>query len=474
MTTTAAGLASRLEAIVGGAHVAAEPAACRPYSAARVAPAAVVRPADALEAAAIVRVALEERLAVLPCGARTKLDMGMPPGRFDIAMDMTRLDRVAHYDAGDLTLSVDAGMPLAKLNAVLLERNQFLPLLVPYYSLSTIGGTMASGLDSTLRQFYGTARDFSIGAEFIDGTGSLCRSGGRVVKNVTGYDLHKLLIGSLGTLGVITRLNFRTFPRPVDARGFVASFAAMEPALALQRKIAGSPLSLLTLDVVSPALARIFAERSPSSPEVAVFGSEDPAALRLPPLGAWFHPDRWQLAAAFAGTPEVLERAGRDLGRYAAESGALSQSVLDDRERPSLWGRLREALAMLRESSEEAVVFKLSADPHGQPALLGELEQIALPAGIPCASLPRALGPVYFALVPGGPEDFPRLAAAASAVVQCAVRRGVPVTMLFAPPALQEQLGVWPGLDHELHERVKRAFDPQSIFAPGRFRGGVS
>src|SRR5207253_6268896 len=110
--------------------------------------------------------------------------------------------------------------------------NHFLPLLVPWYSLSTVGGAIASGIDSPLRQSYGTARDFLIGAEFIDGTGKLCKSGGRVVKNVTGYDLHKLLIGSLGTLAVITRLNFRTFPAAPSSRDFVVSFPAPETALA--------------------------------------------------------------------------------------------------------------------------------------------------------------------------------------------------------------------------------------------------
>src|SRR5437879_4020903 len=137
--------------------------------------------------------------------------------------------------------------------------DEVLPLLVPWDPLSTIGGTVASGIDSPLRQFYGTARDFLIGAEFVDGTGHLCKSGGRVVKNVTGYDLHKLLIGSLGTLAVITCLNFRTFPAPIaGSRGFVASFPNAEDALPLRRAIASSSLTPLPLDIVSPELAQLF------------------------------------------------------------------------------------------------------------------------------------------------------------------------------------------------------------------------
>src|SRR5262249_8372039 len=155
-------------------------------------------------------------------------------------------------------------------------------LLSPYYSTSTIGGTIASGLDSPLRQFYGTARDFLLGAEFIDGTGALVKSGGRVVKNVTGYDLHKLLIGSLGNLAVITRLNFRTFPAPIaGSRGFVASFASHEAAIALRRKISESPLTPLTLDLLNPTAAQILATRTPRTPEVPVFAGENHAAPQI-------------------------------------------------------------------------------------------------------------------------------------------------------------------------------------------------
>src|SRR5207245_11323588 len=123
--------------------------------------------------------------------------------------------------------------------------------------------------DSPLCHFYGTPRDFLIGAEFVTGSGAITKSGGRVVKNVTGYDLHKLLIGSLGTLAGITCLNFRTFPAPLaGSRGFVASFSNAEGALALRRAIAQSPLTPPTLDVVSPALAQLFATPTPAHPSI--------------------------------------------------------------------------------------------------------------------------------------------------------------------------------------------------------------
>src|SRR4029077_15387818 len=109
------------------------------------------------------------------------------------------------YDPGDLTLSVEAGCPVCRVQAALAEYCQFLPFAVPFFERSTIGGAIASGVDSPLRHGFGTARDFVLGIEFVTGDGTASKSGGRVVKNVTGYDLHKLMIGSCGWLHLITQ-----------------------------------------------------------------------------------------------------------------------------------------------------------------------------------------------------------------------------------------------------------------------------
>src|SRR5262249_49239431 len=155
-------------------------------------PTAAVRPGSSEEVVEVVKYAVVEKLALVSCGARTKLGIGSPPSRYDIALDLTRLDRVISHDPGDLTLCVEAGIPLHKLSGELAKHGQFLPLLVPYFDRGTRGGTVATGVDSPLRQFYGTARDYVLGMEFVCGDGVHSKSGGRVVKNVTGYDLHKL------------------------------------------------------------------------------------------------------------------------------------------------------------------------------------------------------------------------------------------------------------------------------------------
>jgi glycolate oxidase FAD binding subunit len=487
-------LVPALEALLGPSSVLSDAAARASYAVDEIIPSVVAKPSSPEQAAELVRFAALENLALIPCGARTKLQIGSPPSRYDIALDMTSLDQIVHYDPGDLTLSAGAGTPIAKLNATLLEHRQFLPLLVPWYSRSTIGGTIASGIDSPLRQFFGTARDFLIGAEFVDGTGKLCKSGGRVVKNVTGYDLHKLLIGSLGTLAVITRLNFRTFPSVIaGSRGFVASFPNAQCALALRRAILQSPLTPLTLDILSPGLAQIFSQSSPATPEAPVFSGEarNAGQASLPPIGDWFRPGEWQLCAAFAGTPEALVRYTRVLTRFAEDSRATSTAFLDDTTRPAVWGRLRETLSMLLESSPATVIFKISVLPSRYAALFSSLRQIADRNALPHALLARADGSVYFALLPASTDQVTtgRVGFAAVQVRNSVCdprdrtnpRRGH-TSLLFAPSDWKRVVTVpdggegfaidlWgrPLLNLALMQRLKSAFDPQTILAPGRF-----
>jgi glycolate oxidase FAD binding subunit len=473
---------TELESLLGASRVISDSAARAKYAIDELIPSVIALPSCTEEVAEIVRFAVLENLATIPCGARTKLRFGPPPTRYSIALDMTSLNQIVHYDPDDLTLSVEAGATVAKLNSTLIEHQQFIPLLVPWYSLTTVGGTIASGIDSPLRHFYGTARDFLIGAESIDGTGKLCKGGGRVVKNVTGYDLHKLLIGSLGTLAVITRLNFRTFPAPIaSSRGFVASFPTAEGALTLRRAIAQSPLTPLTLDILSPSLAKIFAERTPAAPETSVFAGEDRSTNQysLPPIGEWFHPSEWQLCAAFAGTAEVLGRYTRDLTRFANESHATSTSILDDTTRPSMWGRLRESLSMLLDSSPAAAIFKLSVLPSHHATLFAKLQEIANRASLPHTLVARACGTLYFTLLPtlANDEAIARLAQASTQISQSISASDGHTTLLFAPPALKREFCVPVVLAARtssprpvsLEPRLKSAFDPHNIFAPGRF-----
>ena len=457
-------LASRLESAIDASQVTVDQAICSQYAVHEIIPSAVAKPTSTGQVAEIVRFAVLEKVALIPCGHRTKLEIGMPPSRYDIAIDMTGLHQIAHYDPGDLTVSVDAGASFNDLAAPLYKKKQFLPLSVPFYFESTIGGIIASGVDSPLRQSYGTARDFLIGAEFVDGTGRLCKSGGRVVKNVTGYDLHKLLIGSLGTLAVVTRLNFRTFPAAPASRAFVFSFRVHEDALAFSNRPERSPVRAASADLFSPQLMQLFLEAEKSSPE--------PPA---PSLQGKFPADSWHLCVSVEGIPEVCERASREFAQIAASSAAKPAQFVTfiESEGAHLWHYISQSIPLLLEASPTAAIFKISAFPVGLAALLQQLLLLADQASLPHACLARACGVLYFALLPNSadPASLKGLTEAASRVFSLCTSENASASLPWCPSNLKRSINIWgpPRPDVALMRRVKSAFDPQNIFAPGRF-----
>jgi glycolate oxidase FAD binding subunit len=445
---------SRLREIVGAAHVVEDPAQLAAYEIDGLRPSAAAAPASVEELAEIVRCAAAERLALVACGGRTKLSMGMPPERFDIALSTARLNRVLAYDPGDLTLGVEAGIGVAALNAQLAEKGQMLPLLVTFYERATIGGVVAANSSSPLRHAFGGPRDYLLGMEFVTGEGVRTKSGGRVVKSVAGYDIHKLMIGSLGTLAVITRVNFKTFPLPPAQRTFVASFNAPEPALALCRAVAQSPLQPWLMEVVDPAAATIVSS----------------AAYRLPA-------GHWCVVMAACGKTSVVERHAADLPVIAEHAQAAGFAALSDAEKTSLLGRIREFARHARDVSPAATLFRISVLPAQMHRLLLLARQSAEENQLPLAALVRASGFATIALLPVAkdPETLRRLSAAAKELYRASEDCGARAIMEYCPTELKREINIWgpPRADLALMRNLKNEFDPRGILSPGRFYGGI-
>lgn len=476
MVTTSTNLGSRLSAILDASRIQADPPALADYAIDDVTPGAIAKPQSAEQAAEIVRFAIAENLAIIPVGSRSKLGIGMPPARYDIALDMTAQNQIAHYDPGDLTLSVDAGCTLATIAAALSPHKQFLPLSFAHGFQNTIAGTIASGVDSHLRQFYGTARDFMVGAEFIDGTGAQCKSGGRVVKNVTGYDLHKLLIGSLGTLAVITRVNFRTFPSLASgeeqAENFVASFANARSAVSFRQKIAASSFAPHAIEILSPEFSKIIAAIEP--------GNCEPSS---DVLGAWFSPDHWHVVVYFHGSTELRARYRSALREFAESAGAASSCSLATEEAGRVPNaRLGEAhtpnvfvfdaIHYLQKASPAATIFKIAQLPAGLPELFAALAGVADQFNLPNALFARGIGVVYFALLPrsSGEGAIAQLVQAAPSIFARCAAHAATVSIQSCPTALKRVIHILGPArpDAPAMRRLKAAFDPRGVFAPGR------
>lgn len=449
---------ARLEKVVGAEHLITDAARLAEYAIDGAEPGLVARPENAEQTAEIVRIAVEEKLGVIPCGARSAIGVGMPPTEYDMALDMTRLTGIASYDPGDLTISVNAGMPLAELSRTLAAQKQFLPLEVPFFEKATVGGVIAAGLDSPLRHVYGTPRDFLIGAEFVDGTGAQAKSGGRVVKNVTGYDFHKLLNGSLGTLAVITRLNFRTYPVPLARRGFLASFADETRALEFAKKIGESALTPIVLEMLSPECAGLLFESY--APLAALYSARD----------------EWTVCAGFEGTSEVCERYARELSRLAREAAAQNAVVMRDEQFAALLEILREAPATLR-AAEQAVVMRFTALPAQMGDLVRALRSFAGSSWMKAPVLVRSGSVGYLALLPraGDETALKQLEYFWKSVGSLRGKLEFRGTLLFCPAQWKTALNVWEhvAFDEEMERRVKKAFDPDGVFARGRFVGGM-
>jgi glycolate oxidase FAD binding subunit len=454
-------LAPRLEELLGSANVVSTPEELRRYAVDGVVPSAITKPGSATEVAEIVRFAIAEKLCVIPTGGRTKLGIGRPPDRYDIAIDMTGLNQLAHYDPGDLTLSADAGMTVHALQEAVAANGQFLPLALPFFSETTIGGSIASGIDSVYRRLLGSARDFLIGAEFVDGKGASCKSGGRVVKNVTGYDLHKLFIGSLGTLAVITRLNFRTYTWPETSASQIASFASVENALAFRSILETSGLPFFNLEVLSPGLTAAFAKN------LRTKNASAPSA---------FDSGSWVVYVGWAGNPSVVRRIQNDLEVFTLTCAPTQVEALGGALNSDVHVLFREAFALLCVGSPDTVVLRI-VHPRLSPEILRNLSDTASKEGLTGHVLLRPVGVTYFALCAGGGvvNANDQLARVANAAISLLTKTGATYTILQASTPVKASVPLWGprGTDFALMQSVKRAFDPGNTFAPGRLAEGL-
>ena len=216
----------------------------------------LLQPDSAAALAAALHQAAQDRQTIETGGAFTKIRAGGPRGTASLTLSTAKLNRVLNYEPRDLTISVEAGMPMVELSALLAKNQQMIPLDPPFANHATIGGVVATNGSGPRRRWFGTARDLVIGMQYATMEGKLVQSGGMVVKNVAGLDTGKLHIGALGTLGVMTVINFKLLPMPVGSRTYAREFANAAEAIAERDRILKSTLQPMALDLLNPAAAR--------------------------------------------------------------------------------------------------------------------------------------------------------------------------------------------------------------------------
>ena len=298
-------------------------------------PLAVVRPQSVAELGDLVRRAAAERQALYPVGGGTMLGLGLPPSRPGWAVDVRSLNHVIDYPARDMTITVQAGVTVAELRRVLAAENQRLPVDVPHADRATLGGALAANVSGPRRYGFGTLRDYVLGISTVNDEGQEVKAGGRVVKNVAGYDLCKLHIGALGTLGVITQATLKVRPIP-EARALITLGCDAAGLEALLERLHNSRTRPGCLDVLNAEAARAVAHAAgvalPEAAWVAVVGFEDGADAvnwqvrqlmqEIPPAGVRGLEAR--AGAACRSLWQELAEARRSAGRSAVVQGQPS------------------------------------------------------------------------------------------------------------------------------------------------------
>jgi glycolate oxidase FAD binding subunit len=419
-------------------------------------PACTVAPGSAEEVAAILRMANERDLVVAPAGGLSKQQIGGIPERLDILLRTERLNHVEHYDPGDLTIGIGSGMRFVEMQRRLAEHQQWIPFDAPNLDASTIGGLLATASFGPLKSGFGGLRDFCIGVQFVVPNGKIAKGGGRVVKNVAGYDLMKLLIGSYGSLAVITKVNFKVFPKPRQTRTFVCSFPSLQEALTFRDSILKSPLTPICLEIVSPQAPEYLSD-PPTPRDPDEYAPSRPVASP---------PSDWHVVLRATGSDNVLGRYRRELGDRVArelEGGAEEQ----------YWSWVSHFECSILERHRNALVIYTYVSIQNTGAAIQALERVAPDYSFIPAMLGRAAsGNLIMGFIPlsVGPPAAMEYANCASAF-RALLPAGSSAIVRHCPKEAKGHFDVWGSSPSDLTmmRAVKQAMDPRKILNRGRF-----
>ena len=424
-----------LAKIVGGDHVASDPTRLVAAAVDGIAPRWIVRASGVEQVSAVLALASEESLAVVPRGSGSALESGHPPARVDVVLDLTGLDRVIDDNPDDLTATVEAGLTAGAFAARLGPRRQWLPVDPPGVATRTLGGLVATGAHGPLRARYGTLRDFLLGVRFVQADGVITWGGARVVKSVTGYDVPKLMVGSLGTLGVLCELTLRLHPQPEAEATRVSTFESVEAAAAFVARVLDSSLEPNRVELVNgSALGRLGLDgRAPVAIAISV-GSVEAAV-------------RDQLARV----EELARAAGGKTEPGAADFWQTHAAMLGDA------GRVF-ALGVSTPPSRLAATVRALADlVPGDAVIAGS----------------AALGTLDVLLAESA---VPAAASLIERVREAVADLGGHAIVRRAPLAVRQAVDPWGPIEPgpmALMRALRDEFDPGRVLNPGRFVGGL-
>jgi glycolate oxidase FAD binding subunit len=370
----------------------------------------------------VLSYACERDLVVIPAGGFTHQETGRTPHHVDILLRMERFNSIEHYDPGDLTIGVGAGATIGEIEAMLRDQGQLIPVDIAHSDRVTIGGAMAVAAHGPLKHMCGGLREYCLGVRYVTADGKIAKAGARVVKNVAGFDVMKLLIGSYGTLAVITSASFKLFPTPAGTKTYVCQFATLPEAIACRDFVVNSPLTPMCIEVFSP---RAYKE------------------------------DSWTIAVRAGGSERVLARYARDLGTSVT-------TALDGFEEQKFWVDAQQL------GQQSPVTLSVSIPPASAGEVLAAAERAAIEQHLSVTAWGRiATSSLLFALDGGMTEGY---VAAVKAIRQSVPGDGSAV-VTRCPVALKEEMDVWGTSPAHLDSmaNARRALNPKNNLNRGRF-----
>lgn len=421
-------LSRLIQSVVGNEHVTVEPA----LSVDNLSPALLAKPGSPEEVAQCLGVCSKFNAAVVPGGLLTWLECGNPIRRVDVVLSLERMSRIVEYSPPDLTVTVEAGLTLSEFNSAAKRAGQWLPLDPPGFAAASLGAIAACGSSGALRGGFGTPRDYVIGLKLahIDGTQS--KSGGRVVKNVAGYDMNKLYVGSFGTLGVLTELTFKLRPLPERVVTLIITAAGLEPLVTLAGQILASELQP----------ASIFLTRGLGTGSPGLLAGNDALLIR------------------FIESEAAVEHQADWVARSI--DGGHELAALDEVTAESVWKLVADI--DLRGANACKASVPLSEAPRLYQRFLK-----AVPDSVVTADLTTGIIRIAFDAGHKLAIDLIRR------LRSDATTAGGTLFIERAATAVRQHAGAWDevGATAGLMRSTKEKFDPQSLLNPGRFVAGI-
>jgi len=411
-------------------------------------PKAGVLPTSVYEMQAVLQFAVTQGLSVVPTGAGTKLGIGNLPQKVDVVLATTSLNSVVEYEPADLTVTVESGIRLRDLQTELAKHRQYLVLNPPYADRCTIGGVVATNASGSFRLRHGTTRNQVLGLRVVRADGTVVKSGGKVVKNVAGYDLNTLHIGAVGTLGIITEVTLKLSPIPMQQAILTADFQDVQDAADTGLDIVGSQ----TL----PMFVNLFVNSDPTRA-----GNESPADENKP-----------MLVVGFGGDPETVAWQLTQCQGIMEQKGAIGVTIIEDESVQHLQETVQEFSAAHRNT--EIVVAKLNLRRTDIAEFAAQIVETNWTSDVQMMAL-LGNGVLYVIIPIASDTDYPSLANMLTQLRQAAMSKQGNLIIEVAPPELKRYIDVWGSTEGTLNlmKQIKAQFDPAGLLNPGRFVSSI-